>query len=56
MKVLKYVGKGLWEEIDEKEVISTDKTQPVKKTKHTPASRLALFFETVGKDIREKWI
>ena len=53
MKVLKYVGKGSWEEIDEKEVLSSDKIQQAKRTKHTPTSRLELFFETLIKSIEK---
>lgn len=53
MKVLKYVGKGRWQEIDEQVVLSTDKIKQASRTKHTPASRLELFFERLIKSIEE---
>lgn len=53
MKVLKYVGKGLWEEIDEKDVLTTDRIEQAKRTKHTPTSRLESFFESLIKGIED---
>lgn len=51
MKVLKYVGKGLWEQIEESAVLKTDKIAPSKKVKSTSASRLEIFFEKVNSSI-----
>lgn len=53
MKVLKYVGKGVWEEIDEEQVLSTDKIRKQTKTRQTPASRLEQFFENINNDIQK---
>ena len=53
MKVLKYVGKGRWEEIDEQEVVSTDKIKQATRIRHSPSSRLEVFFENVLNGIEE---
>jgi Endonuclease NucS len=50
-KVLKYIGKGQWLNVDEKDILPTDKTQKAKKTKLSASEKLDQFFETVKKDI-----
>lgn len=50
-KVLKYIGKGQWMNVDENEILPTDKIQKIKKAKLSKLERLDSFFETVKKDI-----
>ena len=52
-KVLKYIGKGQWFEIDAKEVSENDKTVKVKKVKLSKDEKIKLFFENINKDIQK---
>lgn len=49
--VLKYVGKGQWITIDEKQVIETDKIATILKKKQTKEERQDNFFIEISKDI-----
>lgn len=51
--VLKYIGKGEWIEIDDKEILATDKTKSLKKKKLSEIEKKELFFEKLIKDIEK---
>jgi hypothetical protein len=49
--ILKYVGKGQWKEIEEKDILPTDRIQKAKKSKPTSEDKIDMFLESVSKDI-----
>ena len=50
-EVLKYIGKGKWLHIDEKDLKSTDKFARIKKEKLTDEEKLNNYFENLSEDI-----
>lgn len=52
-KVLKYIGKGQWMSIDEKDVLPSDKTMYAQKKKLNKSEKIDYFFENLSKDITQ---
>lgn len=52
-EVLKYIGKGQWISIDEKDILPTDKIIKKDKIKLSKNDRIDLFFENLAKDIKQ---
>lgn len=50
-KVLKYVGKGAWQEVDASSVLPTDKVKPIDKQRRSPLKKLEELFEQIEKGI-----
>lgn len=51
--VLKYIGKGQWQKVDEKEIIPADKTKKINKKKLSEKEKIELFFEGLLKDVEK---
>jgi hypothetical protein len=50
-EVLKYVGKGQWIKVDEKQILETDKVAKIQKKKLSSEEKKDVFFKEIEKDI-----